>query len=96
MALRHVDRLLPWHHAEEADEGDHRRRRRADLDKAVRGAHRQPHEERDEIPKHRHLPLFLRPQYDPARRAGRDLAISFLRLAKAAGLQYLINPQLFS
>jgi DNA-binding transcriptional LysR family regulator len=31
--------------------------------------------------------LFLRPQYDPTRRAGRDLAIGLLRLAKAAGLR---------
>src|SRR5271169_719208 len=31
--------------------------------------------------------LFLRPQYDPARRAGSDLEIGFLRLAKAAGLR---------
>jgi hypothetical protein len=31
-------------------------RRRADLDKAIGGAHRQPHEERYKIPKHRYLP----------------------------------------
>jgi hypothetical protein len=46
-----------------------------------------PHEERHEIPKHRHFPLFLRPQYNSARRAGRNLPIALLRLCKAAGLR---------
>src|SRR5580704_1155752 len=32
-------------------------------------------------------PLFLRPENDPARSAGRHLAIGLLRLAKAAGLR---------
>jgi hypothetical protein len=40
MALRHVDCLLPQQHTKETDEGDHRRRRRADLDKAIGGAYR--------------------------------------------------------
>jgi hypothetical protein len=56
MALGHVDRLLPYQHTEEPGESDQRRRRRADLDKAIGGAHRQPHEERDKVPKHRDLP----------------------------------------
>jgi hypothetical protein len=56
MTLRHVDCLLSQHHAKEADEGDHRRRRRTDLDEAIRGPYRQPHEERHEIPKHRQTP----------------------------------------
>jgi uncharacterized protein YciI len=34
---------------------DHRRRRRANLHQAIGGTHRQPHEERYEIPKHRTL-----------------------------------------
>src|SRR6266436_3309736 len=31
--------------------------------------------------------LFLRPQYDPTSRAGRNLAIGFLRVAEATGLR---------
>jgi hypothetical protein len=55
MALGHLDRLLPYHHTEEPDESEQRRRRRADLDKAIGGTHRQPHEERHKVPKHRYL-----------------------------------------
>jgi hypothetical protein len=52
------------------------------MDEAVGRAHNQSHEQRHEIPSYHSL-LFLRPQHDPAGRAGRDPAIGFLRVAKA-------------
>ena len=76
----------PGHHAEQANDGDHRRRRRADLNEAIGCPHCQPLEWRLEIAGHRRL-LFLRSQYDPARRPGRDLAIGLSGVSKAAGLR---------
>ena len=60
--------------------------RGTDLDNAVGDADGEAHAERDEIADHHGAFLFLRPQDDAASRAGRDLAISFGRLAEREGL----------
>jgi hypothetical protein len=52
VALRHFNRLLAEHHAQQAYEGDQRRGGRPHLNKAIGHANSETHDERDEIADH--------------------------------------------
>ena len=87
MALHDLDCLFPQHHAQQADQCDERRGRRANLDEPVSHPDNETHEEETTYPVIA-VSLFLWVQHDAPGRAGRHFAVGLLRIAEPASLGY--------